>query len=426
MIATVGGVFPPRSAAELIQALESGALPHEAAAFDVKAQLPERNKRGDIAVDVAAMATDGGVLIYGVLENKEAGTFSPSPIELAGVQELISEVVMANVRERIEFAVTPLPLDDDSAKGFVLVDVPASLRAPHMVERRGEYRFYGRGPAGNVPLTEAQVAAHYLKRGLAEDEASKAMDVAIAAMPSYDVIDGERRGNLIAVIKPLISDRNLRERVWATEDLGVAITALQGADRALQFRNNRGLRLADMIQGLTVRTTPDGLCVENPPFPRAGGGEMVTSHVQRLDVLDEGTLRYFRTRVARKMEVPHVSGFLLQEGAVGQLIATLCVLAGWLFNRGGYYGAVDVSVALTGIEGAASWEWLGAQIPPPPGATNLIDQNEYRDHVRVLMPQLATEPSDIAARLLDRLYRTIRRPNFVDPLELEIPPAVPE
>lgn len=254
-----------------------------------------------------------------------------------------------------------------------------------------------------------------------EDEAAKAMDAAIAAMPKYDIVDGERRGNLLIVIKPLVSDRGLRERVWATEDLGVAITILRGADQAMRFRNNRGLRLADMVQYLSVRTTPDGLCLENPPFPRAGTGELVTSHVQRLDLLDDGTLRYFRTRVARDMTMPQMRGFFLQDGAVGQLIATLCVLAGRLFDESGYYGTVDVSVALTGIEGAASIEWLDVQIPPP-GGINLLSQSEYRDRVRVSMSQLAIEPSDVAARILGRLYRTIRRPSFVDPLELEVRP----
>ena len=405
-------MFPPRTAAELTEAIDNGTLPHEAAGLDVKAQLPERNKRADIAVDVAAMATDGGVLIYGVLEDKEAGTFSSSPLELAGVQELISEVVMANVRERIELSVTTLPLDDDPANVFVLVEVPGSLRAPHMVEKKGEYRFYGRGPAGNVPLTEAQVAALYAR-----------MDAFIATVPDYIFIEGERRSNLYVVIKPLVSDQGLRDRVWPTEDVGVAMTVLQGADKALQFRNNRGSRLADMLQGLTVGITPDGLRVENPPFPRGGSREPVTTHVQRLDVLDDGTLRYFRTRLAFPVETPHLRGFFLQEGAVGQLIAILCALARWFFDKGGYYGAVEVSVALTGIDGAASWEWLGVQIPPAPRDIKPFGQGEYRDRVRVSVPQLGLEPTGIAARLLERLYRTIRRPAFVDPLELEVSPG---
>ena len=41
----------------------------ETASFDAKSQLPAKGKFIDLAVDVAAMTSDGGTLLYGVAEN---------------------------------------------------------------------------------------------------------------------------------------------------------------------------------------------------------------------------------------------------------------------------------------------------------------------------------------------------------------------
>ena len=112
-----------------MRAIEAGSLPHEAAAFEVKAQLPASKASRDIAVDVAAMATEGGVIIYVVLEDKAAMSFSPTPLELAGVKDHISDVVTANVRERVDFDIRLLPLDKDRR------EVSSSWTSPHLPGR---------------------------------------------------------------------------------------------------------------------------------------------------------------------------------------------------------------------------------------------------------------------------------------------------
>ena len=62
-------MWSPRTAAEVFTAISDGSLPHEAASFEVKAQLSVKGKNSEIAVDVAAMATYGGVIIYGIEED---------------------------------------------------------------------------------------------------------------------------------------------------------------------------------------------------------------------------------------------------------------------------------------------------------------------------------------------------------------------
>lgn len=174
----------PRSADALVQATADGTLAHESASYEYKRALPSPRDNKSIAVDAAAMATDGGI-IYGVAEDKKAATLSPVPIALAGAKDRISDVVSSQVREPPYFEVIPLPLATDSSMGYVVVDIPASPRAPHMVEVKGEYRFYGRMPGGNFMLTESQVAHLYERRERTEREAMRALDEAIGPLRSH-------------------------------------------------------------------------------------------------------------------------------------------------------------------------------------------------------------------------------------------------
>jgi schlafen family protein len=55
----------PSSEDELLVAMKAGELA-ETATLDAKRALPKQGKSKDLAIDVAAMANDGGTLIYGV------------------------------------------------------------------------------------------------------------------------------------------------------------------------------------------------------------------------------------------------------------------------------------------------------------------------------------------------------------------------
>ncbi len=137
----------PQSAVELLAGLPNVV---EGPALEFKQKLPDPGKNEDIAVDVAAMTTDGGMIIYGVAEDKVLRTFSATPVLLDGVVERVTNVVKSRVAGSPSF--DAFPLDAGNGTGFLVVSVPASMNAPHQVTVKGNYRFYGRGPGGNVIL----------------------------------------------------------------------------------------------------------------------------------------------------------------------------------------------------------------------------------------------------------------------------------
>jgi hypothetical protein len=110
------------------------------------------------------MSTDGGVLLYGVKEDRNGRLTIRNPIELAGARERIAQIVETSVAEVPVIDIRPYPTDSDPSVGYLIVLVPQSPRAPHQVVVGSDLRFYGRGATGNRILTEHEIALLYERR----------------------------------------------------------------------------------------------------------------------------------------------------------------------------------------------------------------------------------------------------------------------
>jgi hypothetical protein len=412
-------MWMPKTADELIQALGDGTLPHESAYYEYKQQLPHSTKNSDIAVDVSAMTVDGGVIIYGVAEDKAKVTFTPHPIDLAGLQDRISNTVVANVRERPAFDVRLLQLPVDATKGFVLVEVPASPRAPHMAEVNGEYRFYGRVPGGNTKLTESEVSRLYARRRVTEDLGREVVDAAIAAVPIQ--ADPGVRGDLHVVLRPLLADNGVRLRAFDDDDGSGLAQAVTNSHNALRFKAQWAPEVADILSGGQRSPTLDGIVLTN--YPTSGGdGSPLHDYYARLEVLDNGLTRYFRAAIASDETIFPGSSqlrYAIRDPAASQIIARLSHMTGSFLRKAQYQGLVDVYVAILGAQGAISAQWAtrGGGMFPTPGGVPQVTTDDYRNEVRVSVDELADEPLAVSEKLLDRLLRTIRpngMPNALD------------
>jgi hypothetical protein len=400
----------PKTATELEEAVANGALPREPTAFEVKAQLPAQKANSEIAVDVAAMATDGGYIVYGVAEDKGAGTFESVPFDLQGVKERIGQVVESHTNEHIEFEVYELPLDDDPSRGYVVVEVPASGRAPHMVESKGHYRYYGRQPGGNRILSEVDVAKLYERRQRVEEAALKALGEAIAHAPIEPV---EGRGDLHLVVVALVSDSGLRDRAMLGQGDPPLVQDVHAAYQSILFADRWDPNFGDIISGGIPSATLDGIAYLNPPIQHPGE-PVINSWVSRFELLDNGTCRYFHAALADDAG----GQFILRDNAVAQLTAHFCVMAGRLLERGGYLGAVEVLIGVRGAGGAISGQWLNGNYFHRPSGKPVVPTDDYHDHVRVPASKLLSDPIDVTRSLTDRLLRTVRPGGFPDPLRL--------
>lgn len=201
-------MWVPRDAKEIEHAARAGEL-SETPSFDAKAALPEPRKNADLATDVAAMATDGGVLLYGVAEDGHKRPTVPRPIALAGAGDRIGNIVSTSVAEVPYIDVKEYPTQEDPSKGYIAVLVPQSPRAPHQVTVGGDLRFYGRGAKGNRRLTEGEVARLYQRRGAWEQDREALLAKAVADSGIDPVV---APGHLHALTRPVAPDDGLFER----------------------------------------------------------------------------------------------------------------------------------------------------------------------------------------------------------------------
>lgn len=414
-------MWVPRTAAELEEAIANNTLPPESASYEYKQQLPPPGKNADIALDVSAMTVDGGVIIYGVGENKAAASFFSAPLQLQGVVERISQTIESNVKERPDFTARPLPIDGKPGEGYVVVECPASVRAPHMVEIKDEYRFYGRSPGGNRKLTELEVEQLYERRRRVEEEGRRTLDEAIAkaVLPSVP----NERGDLHLVARPLLLDRSIRQRVFEVDDGRELPQAILNATNSLRFLDPWSPDFSQTVSNAHPGKSMDGIVLNNPPFD--SNGEVILRYTSRLEFLDDGTTRYFRAAVAERYDPSRFPGessevYILREPAVSQICAHFVLMVGQLLRKADYHNHVDVYIAITGAKGAQSASWymgkgyeryfLGI------GQRPVLDTDDFRDQHRVTADQMLTEPTVVAAALMARVARLLRPPELPDPL----------
>ena len=94
-------------------------------------------------------AVDGGVIIFGV-DEREDGTFEMAPHDMDGWREWIDQIALHSVEPSVR--VTTSALRQDGGDGCLVVVVPPSTRAPHMVDGR----YWRRSDNTNVALRDSE------------------------------------------------------------------------------------------------------------------------------------------------------------------------------------------------------------------------------------------------------------------------------
>src|SRR5690606_2393029 len=106
----------------------------------------------ELARDIAMFANHGGCLIYGVSEPKR-GRFELAPVHLDGLRERVDQVARARCDPPLHVDVRLIFEDEISGIGYLVVRVPPSPDAPHMVNDR----YYGRAATTRTTLSDSEV-----------------------------------------------------------------------------------------------------------------------------------------------------------------------------------------------------------------------------------------------------------------------------
>jgi hypothetical protein len=387
------GMWIPESAAEIERAARSREL-QETASFDAKKALPIPSRNESLAVDVAAMSTDGGVLLYGVEQDRSGQPVNPDPIPLEGAKERVDQIVQTSIAEPPHIEIREYPTDADPAAGYLLVLIPQSARAPHQVTVGGNLRFYGRGATGNRILTEGDIARLYERRRAWERDAEQVLSRAVERSRLRATAD---QGLMYAVAAPLLPDNSIWDR---------AIASAGGRPELLA-----ALKAAARDPQIAAPDVPQPFQTPITEWEQFGSDRARLSSIGRDQDPNDPSLYFFDVDVSRDgsaemtsagviWRVPPHSELVIVEPAIAGTVASFLALVDTMYRLAGYHGHLDVGVALVGLLGAVS-----LIVPPSAFERNPYNAVDYQRTERVSASELA-EPRDVVNRLLRHLFES--------------------
>lgn len=186
--------WTPKTEADL-EAAVTGGLLEENHHLDLKRAPNSKGDNKELARDLSSFAVDGGTLIIGVQENKESRTFELAPQPLNGLPEKIEQVARTIPDPPLTIVTEEISVAANDETGYLIVHIPASPVAPHMVDNR----YFGRGDKTKYQMGDAQVVALHAKRRSAEADTLFLLQKQMEEDPLRDVGD---QSHLFLVVQP--------------------------------------------------------------------------------------------------------------------------------------------------------------------------------------------------------------------------------
>ena len=391
----------PKTETEIIKVVQSGSL-EETAIFDAKEEL---SKNSEIAKDIAAMANDGGVIIYGIGEDEHGRITRLTPLSIDGQAEKIDAIVRSSITEPLVIHISSIPTEENPAVGYLIVYIPPSERAPHMVVVKGDHRFYGRSATGNYPLPEGEVARLYARRQHIEIDRENFLDVEIKSAPYGP---NSNFGYLFLFARPLFArdklldpclknGKNFQTILNDLIEIVIQPSIFPQNIIYLDFQTpQRWIRRAEGFLGQLCQPSKLDL-------PEAPGDTL------NIEVEFNGTMHLFCGRIAQK----EGNRFLFfPEDTCGLTLRFMNFIAS-LYEQAGYIGMVDIGLAITGIKGTVpcmprNFRFDRIAVP--------YDRDTYRKTTRASALTIRKEPIEVSKDLIMPLISAITL-NHLDPFE---------
>lgn len=397
--------WKPSNEADLEAALQGGLL-EETHFLDLKRQLgttAAANK--ELARDLAQFAVDGGTLIIGIEEHPDGQTPTLSPVLLSGLPERIEQIARALPDPALAVSCDVIRSEADAARGYVLVNVPLSGTAPHMVE--GVY--YGRGDKTRTRLSDVEVVRLHRLR----EDAEAAADRLLADYISRDPVPQDRRAqaHLFVVASPVTPRREMLLDAVHGESWHETFHRLADAGRRLGLgpEYDREKFAPDLTRAGSFGRRSDGAALTDSGLTAARelAGPAVAGAPSREDAFElwlseDGVIRLMNTRLSD--QPPNAGEQMLLAEMIPILTRRVLQIAVAVADHSGYQGPWLLGFAATRIAGMGVWSdhpWGSS-----PGRVPQ-DQDEYRATTTAARSEMAESPGAVTNRLVGRLLRTI-------------------
>ena len=392
----------PTSVADVHSAIGDGTL-SERHWLDVKETVGGGDgAKKELARDLASFGNDGGGLIIGVAEDKTTGILALAPVALAGFAERIDQVARSRCDPPLYVQCHPLTDPGDPTQGVLLVEVPPSASAPHMVD--GAY--WGRNDKTKHKLIDSEVANLHARRTARQLTGEQLIAREIARSPVAR--PDQKLSHLFVVAQPVASPPDL-------------LTPLIGNARQLRqliADANKSVPESDQVYPHLGIILP-----EFEPRPRGAGfhshalvgrqfqPQMNTAREESqldLEVWDDGTISLFcgGASLVQHHSIPEMERQYLHGMAVVVLARAVLAIAATLGSTAGYAGRWLLALGINNLRGRFGGHALGRQSAD----LRPYIEDDYLQATEAVTVELLVQPGLVTTRLVHRLFRAVGDP----------------
>ncbi|MFD8026777.1 helix-turn-helix domain-containing protein [Streptomyces lavendulae] len=398
--------WSPRTEADLQAAIDSGLL-EESHRLDLKQALhATKGDNKELARDIASFAVDGGTLIIGIGEDKENRTFFLAPQPLKGLGEKVEQVARTLPDPPLTVVTKDIPATEGDTeggeeRGYLVIHVPASPAAPHMVDGR----YHGRGDKTKHVLSDADVVRLHERRRSTDQDALELLQHEM----DRDPVRHGNNAHLFLLAQPLASPRDMLLRLTGDPQWG------QRLNEFIAKANTRALNEVlypnhDIVPSLAGDASRSyrrarGIAAASPDigparlFTSDGSGTRQTMRAIELQVGDDGGLRIYSSRLSDEVNGQQQIFAAAPVVKTRRLLALVVAAA----EEAGYFGNWALAVGANRLKGKGAYNSNYGMFGP----NAQYDADIYAETTTATWAELTTTPGAITRRLTGSLLRAL-------------------
>lgn len=320
------------STLEEIRAAAEGGLLEENQWCELKEGIAPSCKKTnlELARDLASLSLDGGVLIFGIKDK----TFELVGCDITNLETRISQVAATVVQPPLS-PIFNTPVELPNGKHVVVISVPASSTAPHMVDNN----YWGRSSDGKRKLHDQEVRRLIEANTNKQDRFKETFEAFVSQDPLKNLISDSEplNGHAFFMAEP---QGHLRINNFEIESL-----------RHLLAKITRRHNYTSMLKECHYPALdPNGIGLRNFPeaFPQRYEKDFCQVTIRDNGVLTSTFGGVTRCRFPEKAEEDKRTF----PGPVALFIAQSLELLALFSTQFGYHGEWRVAVELTSLSGA--------------------------------------------------------------------------
>jgi hypothetical protein len=395
----------PKTESDL-QAAVDGGLFEESHHLDLKKAPNSKGDNRELARDLSSFAVDGGTLVIGVQENKESRTFELAPQPLNGLPEKIESVARTVPDPPLTVITEEISSAAQDGTGYLIVHIPASPVAPHMVDNR----YFGRGDKTKYQLGDTEVVSLHARRRNTEADTLALLRKEMEEDPLRDV---GAQSHLFLVAQPTAGRRDMCLPITGAQDwnlrLHTLINRVQESEELRAALANQGFSpdLSHAHQGHRrargVARSSAGLKPDRTYAPEGRWGD---ENVIEVQLFEDGGLRLFMARLSGGLSRPYApeadAEQVLFDAAAVILTRHMLELIRLVSDDVGYHGNWAVTVGANRLRGRRRHTGQSIFL-----SNHRYSADTYEESTGASLAELREAPGTVTRRLLGPLLRSL-------------------